>query len=248
MKPHAVTCSLALLVSLLFPLHLCAAESDSRDIAFGLESLHWGMTPAEASRLYPSVTRDGMANTKLTRSELWTLNGYVYEACSLDVTLAFERNNLTAVDFRTSDSTRCLLALWRELHALYGKPSADSSEILDETTWFGPHRDQFPILENIANLSEGATIIWRNLPQSRLLVGFRAPNSDYHSDCNGDKGCSLSLGLERLRWGMTEREALASYPALGLYHPRFEGNAVSNMLETSHFMVAGCRFALTLFF
>jgi hypothetical protein len=115
------------------------------DLAFGLERLHWGMTPPEARGFYPAL--DGNPAEPGQPSSTLSLADYPAAGCKFTVTLNFDRGRLSGVDLDSNGTAHLKMCGDRMKAALLsqygGEPGGFSNApnphgYSEYGTWGGP--------------------------------------------------------------------------------------------------------------
>ena len=105
-----------------------AAKSNSEQLAFGLDRLRWGMSPAEARAAYPdlSATTSDPTVFGIMNLEALYLDKYVYAGCVFHGVLYFDGGHLRIVSFAQMEppclNQPCATRMESEFSAQYGTP------------------------------------------------------------------------------------------------------------------------------
>lgn len=97
-------------------------------LAFGLDRLHWDMSPTEVKAAYPKITPGTKAPGTFALTNLVSLyyDGYAYGGCVFDGVLSFDDGKLKTVEFTqslpTSPNRPCAKYMEKEFSARYGVP------------------------------------------------------------------------------------------------------------------------------
>jgi hypothetical protein len=114
-------------------------------LGFGLEHLHWGMTPPEARGFYPAL--DGNPAEPGQPSSTLSLADYPAAGCKFTVTLDFDRGRLSGVDLDSNGTAHLKMCGDRIKAALQrqygGEPGGFSNAAhphgySEYGTWGGP--------------------------------------------------------------------------------------------------------------
>jgi hypothetical protein len=112
--------------------------ADKNAIGFGLDRLHWNMTPAEARTHYPALSAG--SDGSLTNLSTYILGHYRAGPCTFSVTLGFAQDRLAKAVLTTGGDLACRNWAKDELTRQYGQgiPASAPSPYLDHLAWRGP--------------------------------------------------------------------------------------------------------------
>ncbi len=214
-----------------------AAEPAVPVMGFGLERLHWRMTPEEVRRAAPVFDTAG---TDFSRPDpdtaLLEVSHYAYEGCSFALRLGFVRDELDSIKVRKAFGSRseitaaerlafesCAPRIERELLNRYGVASGKTDP--PELRWDGP--------------LGGADFMWMqassanpNIESYRTVLAFYPPDADPIAPTP-----VLGLDFQRLHWRMPSEELRKVFPVLRPYPSGDETLAKT-------YSYSGCEFRL----
>lgn len=105
---------------ILIALSLGSARAAPDDLALGLQNLYWGMSPAEAAKLYPALGPVPVPNPKRA-AVIRMSQQFQYVGCSGQLALNFYNEHLNNIRFdQVRNSSPCREQVLRELQEKFG--------------------------------------------------------------------------------------------------------------------------------
>lgn len=172
----------AVLMALSLPFAFAAASVPARaasagDLALGLEGLYWGISPAEAAKLYPALGTVGIPNPDGSAA-ITVSQPFQYAGCKGRLSLSFYNGHLSRIRFdQVRGSADCRQQVLRELQEK-----------------FGPAYPRFPL----ANLP-GENLEMRSRTTVASYIRLPAPLSIIFDmrelyDNSGERSAALAVG------------------------------------------------------
>lgn len=106
--------------AILIALSLGSARAAPGDLALGLQNLYWGMSPADAAKLYPALGPVPVPNPKRA-AVIRMSQQFQYAGCSGQLALNFYNDHLNNIRFdQVRNSSPCREQVLRELQEKFG--------------------------------------------------------------------------------------------------------------------------------
>jgi hypothetical protein len=174
------------------------ASFDPNVLAFGLDRLHWDMSPAKVKAVYPKITSISKNPGTYPLMNLGTLyyDEYEYAGCTFDGVLRFDDGKLKTVEFSLSQSVPnppnnrpCIEPMEKEFSARYGVPveyhTANSGHDRNSIYLFDGRYGRYRGPETTANY-ENTTIVEFSFsdaahpPKNVIIYNIQPPATQHH--------------------------------------------------------------------